>query len=526
MQLRQSCWRLPALLIATAFLSAVVAAVEPAAATTIATAAIARDAPDPTVAFDKTDGFYYAFTTQAMTPRGFARVPVWRSVDLVSWSYVDDALSQLPTWAAPNATTVAPSVVFAGGRWVLYFAALAANGEMCIGRATADGLSTRFRDSGVAPLTCGIGDGIGAIDPSVFVDQIGALSLLWKNEGSAQIMSQSLSSDGLRLVGSPVNVFNPDQAWMGSGVENPTMAMIGGVYYLFFSYNYWDSAYYSSGYATCLGPRGPCTGIGTVLQSTDAMTGPGGLSVFRSAANELLAAYHGWVGDVGYDHGGRRELFVGALVVGAAGPKVAESTPFGSIDVVTTSADGRARLYGWALDLDVDGPVTVHVYVDGRLVNGVAADKSRTDVARAFGVSEKHGFTVDTKPGHVCLYLIDARAGSNPLLGCRDVGVRPPTGSLDVVERNAQGTRVAGWALDPDAPERAIAVNVSVDGVVVSDIAANQSRMDVAKVYPAAGDNHGYFASVNVPSGPHEVCVSAVNTGPGGDQILGCRTIL
>jgi hypothetical protein len=136
-----------------------------------------------------------------------------------------------------------------------------------------------------------------------------------------------------------------------------------------------------------------------------------------------------------------------------------------------------------------------------------------------------HGFTIDTRPGHVCLYLIDVRAGSNPLLGCRDVGMRPPIGSLDVVERNPQGTRLAGWALDPDTPTRALSMEVSVDGVAVAGGVANQSRTDVAKVYPAAGANHGYYDGVNVPSGRHDVCLLAVNTGPGGDQIVGCRRV-
>jgi hypothetical protein len=201
---------------------------------------------------------------------------------------------------------------------------------------------------------------------------------------------------------------------------------------------------------------------------------------------------------------------------------------FGSIDVATTTADGNARLSGWALDLRFDGPVTVHAYVDGRLTSVVSADRARTDVAHvfaAFGVADGHGFTIDTKPGHICLYLIDVIAGSNPLLGCRDVGVRPPIGSFDVLERNAQDIHLEGWSFDPDTPTVGVALHVYVDNVLSAGLVADRARTDVGGVYPRAGSNHGFDAILAVAPGRHQVCVYAINTGPGGNEMIGCKTV-
>ena len=118
------------------------------------------DAPDPSVVYDEGTSSYFVFTTQALTPGGgFARLPRWRSRDLQSWEYLGDALAVRPLWTARASTVVAPYVVRLSGRWVLYFSAMANNGQMCIGRAFSADISQRFIDESSAPLVCGRGDG-------------------------------------------------------------------------------------------------------------------------------------------------------------------------------------------------------------------------------------------------------------------------------------------------------------------------------------------------------------------------------
>ncbi len=54
--------------------------------------------------------------------------------------------------------------------------------------------------------------------------------------------------------------------------------------------------------------------------------------------------------------------------------------------------------------------------------------------------------------------------------------------------------------------------------------AADQSRPDVAAVFPGYGDRRGFRFLVNAPKGQHTVCAVAINVGQGANNTLGCRT--
>lgn len=153
------------------------------------------------------------------------------------------------------------------------------------------------------------------------------------------------------------------------------------------------------------------------------------------------------------------------------------------------------------------------------------ADRSRTDVAAVHRVDPHHGFAISTKPGTVCLYAINRPSGSNPLLGCRVVGMHSAIGALDVVERAPAGVRVAGWSFDPDQPQAPVDVHVYVDGRLVHGMVADGSRTDVARVFPAAGARHGYDVIVPADARARSVCAYGVNRGPGPNVLLGCRAI-
>ncbi len=101
--------------------------------------------------------------------------------------------------------------------------------------------------------------------------------------------------------------------------------------------------------------------------------------------------------------------------------------PIGSLDTIRTTPTS-ITVGGWALDADTTAPIGVHVYVDGRLAGALTADRPRPDIARKFGLGDRHGFdaTVSAAAGtrSVCLYLINRPTGPNPLLTCRSVSVR------------------------------------------------------------------------------------------------------
>jgi hypothetical protein len=128
-------------------------------------------------------------------------------------------------------------------------------------------------------------------------------------------------------------------------------------------------------------------------------------------------------------------------------------------------------------------------------------------------------------------YVDGATAGvAAPVVGSED-----PIGSLDLAGSPAPGeVRVKGWALDADAPTQALAIRVYIGGragtagasEVELGAIATRSRSDVRAKYPTAGGQHGFDASfATVASGPQPVCVYALNTGPGTDRLLGCKTV-
>lgn len=206
------------------------------------------------------------------------------------------------------------------------------------------------------------------------------------------------------------------------------------------------------------------------------------------------------------------------------------SAPFGNVDGATR-IPGGAQLQGWAIDPDTAAPIAVHAYANGRLVGYGTANRSRPDIGAAFpAYGADHGFAIDAAlpSGRqtVCLYGIDAEGGVNPSLGCRTVDVSPvPIGNLDLVSRSADVVSVQGWALDLDVSSP-IEVHVLVDGVLAGWGYASQPRSDVAAAFPAYGPDHGFSFASNVGTGPHEVCVYAINAGAGtANRFLGCRAI-
>ncbi len=109
-----------------------------------------------------------------------------------------------------------------------------------------------------------------------------------------------------------------------------------------------------------------------------------------------------------------------------------------------------------------------------------------------------------------------------------------PIGSLDAVGSPTPGAlRVRGWALDRDAPTQPLAIRVYVGGrpgapgALQHDLGpvASLARLDVGTKYRVAGAQHGFDVSFpTVKSGPQPVCVYALNTGPGADRLLGCKS--
>ncbi len=234
-----------------------------------------------------------------------------------------------------------------------------------------------------------------------------------------------------------------------------------------------------------------------------------------------------WVGDGGTKYPG----LVYPTPMGTG--MVVGGNPIGSFDAVTVGGPGQVVVSGWALDPDVTAPINVHVHVDGALVGDAPAGVGRGDIAAAYPVyGGAHGYALAVPAGtgvhEVCVFAMNTGLGSvNPRLGCRSITVTgAPVGSVDaltVEDAVATATvRIRGWALDPDS-RTPIAVHGYLDGVGAATTASLR-RDDVAAAFPGFGAAHGFEWTAPVAHGHHQVCLYAINVGPGQHAPLGCRS--
>src|SRR4051812_26304397 len=110
-----------------------------------------------------------------------------------------------------------------------------------------------------------------------------------------------------------------------------------------------------------------------------------------------------------------------------------------------------------------------------------------------------------------------------------------PVGSFDSTSVRLSGVfyyglsvwDIYGWAADPDTPAAILDVHVYIDGQRQYVIQTGEPRPDVRAVYPFAGDNSGWHASITATTGqPHTVCAYAMNVGSGTENTtLGCFDI-
>ncbi len=79
-----------------------------------------HDFPDPAV-IRAPDGFYYAYATQTQRQGKWINIQVARSTNLSDWEYIGDALPEKPDWAAETQDFWAPSVIYDGSTYYMYY---------------------------------------------------------------------------------------------------------------------------------------------------------------------------------------------------------------------------------------------------------------------------------------------------------------------------------------------------------------------------------------------------------------------
>ena len=226
---------------------------------------------------------------------------------------------------------------------------------------------------------------------------------------------------------------------------------------------------------------------------------------------------------------------LGCSTVQVTGTVITEKgrAPVGVFESVSVSGN-VASVSGWALDPDTASSIKVHLYV-GSSGTEYTADKARADVGAANpGYGDRHGFaeslTLPVGTSSICAYAINTGPGGHSLLGCKNATVtspvitekgRAPVGVFESVSVSGNVASVSGWALDPDTAS-SIKVHLYV-GSSGTEYTADKARADVGAANPGYGDRHGFAESLTLPVGTSSICAYAINTGPGGHSLLGCK---
>jgi arabinan endo-1,5-alpha-L-arabinosidase len=273
---------------------------------------------DPASYKDQVNGvntWYLYCTSDALYPGDPSAhlLNVFKSSDLVNYSYVGNGLSALPSWGNISADTPwAPAIKYIGGQYLLYYAAPAttlAGGANAIGVGIGSTPAGPFVDSGtaviapeLAPTTCCTGYR-STIDPDEIQDTSGQRYILYGSFNGG-LWVRTLSADG--LTSDPTSEVH---VAADSRYEGGNWWYHGGYYYLFASSaNCCNGPL--SGYSVFVGrattPLGPYLdaqgidmaafnpgGTPVIGMNGNNVVGPGGNVIFTDEAGQDYMLYHG-----------------------------------------------------------------------------------------------------------------------------------------------------------------------------------------------------------------------------------------
>ena len=223
-----------------------------------------EDFPDPAV-IPAPDGFYYAYATQTLRDGQWINIQVARSADLLHWEHLGDALPEKPDWANETQDFWAPSVIYDGSTYYMYYSATP---DVCglheRGHALAVATSTSptgpVIDMGMPLL---LGAGFEYIDPMAFDDPATGRHLLYWGSGFQPIKVQELAPDRLSFApdSKPIDLIwpNPVEGAFPRLVEAAWTIHRDGFYYLFYSGD------------NCCGPHAH---YGVMVARSESATGP------------------------------------------------------------------------------------------------------------------------------------------------------------------------------------------------------------------------------------------------------------
>jgi hypothetical protein len=337
---------------------------------------------------------------------------VMSSTNLWDWSASgnpapNEALASTPAWARPlnsGGAFWAPSVIRAGGRYVMYFAAKHRNVSAdrpgwCIGIATSNAPNGPFTPRST-PFFCRVNSSSatpasfsnspaqdrGAIDPQVFRGPQGNLFLYFKAlDNLYQLWGVRLSANGGALAGPGyglVAMGSQSRVWEYSSrlhftvLENPNMIYnpaphVNRRYVLLYAGGEWQRpSNYGTGYAACSTPLTGCVRLTTTrpwLYSHSGSAGPGAASTFTGPDGGPWIAYHSYHPSHVMDGWGRR-LHVEPVRFSGANIRLANRRPTGTANG-SAAGGGAVNFTGTADDPDTGRQVRILIRRDGTQID-------------------------------------------------------------------------------------------------------------------------------------------------------------
>ena len=222
-----------------------------------------EDFPDPAVILAP-DGFYYAYGTQTLRDGQWINIQVARSLDLIHWEPLGDALPEKPHWAQATQDFWAPSVIYDGKTYFMYYSATPdahrEGPDHALAVATSSSPAGPFVDMG-QPLLAG--EGFHNIDPMAFDCPVTGKHLLYWGSGFQPIKVQELSAERTSFApgSKPIDLIwpNPVKGAFPRLVEAAWAIRHGDFYYLFYSGD------------NCCGPDAE---YGVMVARSQSATGP------------------------------------------------------------------------------------------------------------------------------------------------------------------------------------------------------------------------------------------------------------
>ena len=298
----------------------------------VASSTLATSCADPAIYKDQSGGadtWYLYCTSDALYPGdpNPHYLGIYKSSDLVNWTYLGNAFAGMPSWASINGASLwAPAIKYFNGQYYLYYAAsetsLTGNGS-AIGVGVSSTPAGPFVDHGspvVEPelaTNCCAGSYRSTIDPDVIQDASGRRYILFGSFAGG-LYVRKLSADGYTSdAASEVHVAADNR------YEGGNWWFHGGYYYLFASSTNCCNGPLS-GYGVFVGratkPMGPYLdaqgidmaatnpgGTPVLKMNGNSVIGPGGNVIFTDESGQDYILYHGipaaapyYVGSVGY----------------------------------------------------------------------------------------------------------------------------------------------------------------------------------------------------------------------------------